>query len=297
VIPDNSLAGLPWEALVVDASETDEPQYLLDVDLPIEYAPSATILMNLAERAAAKGTSDRPPVLTIGDCRYPQPTAPKDETLLAQLTPRSRYGTVGGELTPLPFSRREMQWVAEVFGAKGIDVAWLKQELATEATVRHNVSDRRIAHFACHGLVDQAYGNLFGALALTPGGSPNDPADDGFLTLAEVYELNLKGCELAILSACDTNIGPQQRGESIWALSRGFLVAGSRRVVASNWLVDDESAASLVSYFCSILAKAEKEGGVVDYASALHAAKRWVRSQEKWARPYYWGTFVLIGPN
>ncbi len=42
----------------------------------------------------------------------------------------------------------------------------------------------------------------------------------------------------------------------MWALSRGFLVAGSRRVVASNWLVDDEAAASLTSYFCAGVASA-----------------------------------------
>ena len=71
---------------------------------------------------------------------------------------------------------------------------------------------------------------------------------------------------------------------------------GSRRVVASNWLVDDQAAASLVSYFCSGVAKGEKSGRV-DYAEALHNAKRWVRQQDKWQSPYYWATFVLVGPN
>jgi CHAT domain-containing protein len=146
-------------------------------------------------------------------------------------------------------------------------------------------------------LVDESYGNLFGALALTPGPDPGDPANDGFLTLAEIYELHLDDCELAILSACDTNYGPLQQGEGVWALSRGFLVAGSRRVVASNWLVDDEAAASLISVFCTYVARAEKQGKPVDYAEALQKAKRWVRRQEKWSSPYYWGTFVLVGPN
>ena len=106
-----------------------------------------------------------------------------------------------------------------------------------------------------------------------------------------------KGCQLAILSACDTNVGPEQRGEGVWALSRGFLVAGARRVVASNWLLHDEAGASIVSYFCSIIARAEKEGKQPDYAQALQDAKRWARQQEKWQNPYHWATFVLIGPN
>jgi hypothetical protein len=86
---------------------------------------------------------------------------------------------------------------------------------------------------------------LTSVLALTPGPPGSPPANDGFLTLAEIYELDLKGCELAILSACQTNFGPEQRGEGVVALSRGFLAAGARRVLASNWLVDDEAAASL----------------------------------------------------
>ena len=106
----------------------------------------------------------------------------------------------------------------------------------------------------------------------------------------------MKGSELAILSACQTNYGPQQKGEGTWALSRGFLVAGSRRVVASNWLVDDEATASLVSFFCAGLAQAEKAGQPVDHAAALQAAKRWVRQQDKWKSPYYWASMVLIGP-
>jgi CHAT domain-containing protein len=147
-------------------------------------------------------------------------------------------------------------------------------------------------------LVDNQFGNFFGALALTPGnrGAENS-ADDGFLTLPEIYALNLKGCEAAILSACQTNYGPQQRGEGVWALSRGFLVAGSRRVIASNWLADDAAAASLVSIFCSHLAKQRQANEPLDYAKALHEAKRWVRKQEKWRQPYYWGSFVLIGPG
>ena len=157
---------------------------------------------------------------------------------------------------------------------------------APSATILNNV------------LLREKHGNLFGTLALTPGDTQN-PADDGFLTLSEIYGLDLNGCELAILSACSTNAGPQQQGEGVWALSRGFLVGGARRTVASNWPVDDEAAASLISYYCGGLALAEKMhgAGAVDYAAALHSARRWVRSQEKWQSPFYWSSFVLVGPN
>lgn len=298
VIPDGPLVQFPFETLVVDPGPNGEaPLYLLDAGPPMLYAPSATILMNLAERTERPEKPVVEPVLTVGDCRYHEPSQSASQGLLAQLTPRSRYGALGGQLEPLPYSAWEIQWVADVFGKQGSKVAWLRGDLATEAAVRANAPGRRVLHFACHGLVDQAYGNLFGALALTPGRDPAKFADDGFLTLAEIYGLNLKGCELTILSACETNVGPRNRGEGVWALSRGFLAAGSRRVVASNWLVDDEAAASLISYWCSMLANAEKERRLPDYARSLHEAKRWVRKQEKWQSPYYWGGFVLMGPS
>ena len=300
VIPDGALALLPFETLIVEPGEA--PKYLLDVGPPILYAPSATLLLNLAQRPAdGPGTNaSAQPVLTIANPVYggsPRTPAAAASSLDA-LAARSRYGAVGGHLAALPHTGTESAWVSDVYKQQGIASAGLLAGLATEANVRFNVRGRRVLHFACHGLTDQAYGNFFGALALTPGkqGMAN-PADDGFLTLPEIYELDLKSCELAILSACETNYGPQQKGEGVWALSRGFLVAGARRVVASNWLVDDEAAASLVSYFCAGIAEPEARSEPANHAKALHDAKRWVRRQEKWQSPYYWGTFVLVGPN
>lgn len=294
VVPDAALAAFPFDTLVVELGE--KPKYLLDVGPPIVTAPSATLLMNLM---GAKATDDSVPskkLLSVADPNYGVPSA-TPVAALENLSARSRYGALRGSLTPLPYTAWECSWVAETFRKAGLDAGVLQKANAREASVRMYAPGRKYLHFACHGLVDQSYGNLFGALALTPGpAGSSDSADDGFLTLAEIYELNLRGTELSILSACDTNYGPNQKGEGVWSLSRGFLVAGSKRVIASNWLVDDEAGASLVSVFCSELVK-EKPDVSLDYASKLQAAKRWVRKQEKWQSPYYWGTFVLVGPN
>jgi len=294
VVPDGPLALLPLESLVVAAG--DEPRYLLDAGPPIAYAPSATILLNLADREAPARPGGAAQVLSAGDPQYgASPAAPSSE-VLAQLSAPARYSRLSGRGVSLPYAGWETQWVADVVGEQGFPVTTLTRSEATEARVRAALPGRWIVHLACHGLADQAYGNLFGALALTPGRSPGDPADDGFLTLAEIYALDVRGTELAVLSACRTNYGPQQQGEGVWALSRGFLVAGTRRVVASNWLVDDEAAASLVSYFLAIVAREQKQHGRADYAAALHRARQWVRAQQKWQSPYYWSTFVLVGP-
>ena len=286
VVPNGPLAFLPFETLVT--SNDGEPSYLLDRGPPILYAPSVTVLDSLRIRASSAPPADREPVLSVGDPKY-------DGDPLAEAAARSALARA--KLTALPFSGLESRWVTEVFGKDGLPTAQLLQEEATEANVREAAPGRRVLHLACHGLTDQAHGNLFGALALAQGENPEeDPGDDGFLSLAEIYDLNLSGCELAILSACETNYGPEQEGEGIWTLSRGFLVAGSRRVVASNWVVDDEAAASLVSYFCAGVAQAEKSGDTHAFGKSLLAAKRYIRASEKWKAPYYWASMVLIGP-
>jgi CHAT domain-containing protein/tetratricopeptide (TPR) repeat protein len=300
VVPDGPLSLLPLDVLVL--ARGNPPRYLLDVGPPIVYGPSATVLHSIAARSGPPPSGERQPVLTVGRPVYARPgsnlVAVRGADTPGPWNALARYRSAGGQFADLPFSEHESRWVADVFGRHGMKSGQLIGRQATEANVRFNVPNRRVVHLACHGLTDQQYGNLFGALALTPGpASVADPADDGLLTLAEIYRLNLRGCELAILSACQTNYGPQQRGEGVWALSRGFLVAGARRVVASNWLVDDEAAATLMSYFASIVARTEKDGGPVDYAGALHRAKQLVRREEKWESPYYWGTFVLVGPN
>jgi CHAT domain-containing protein/tetratricopeptide (TPR) repeat protein len=294
IVPDGPLALLPFEALVVGGDQ--DARFLLDDGPPIAYAPSAAVLMNLIERPVVPSPPDREPVLALGDPAYPGNNPGHDEAAQSGLlTSRSRYAIAGGKLPRLPHSAQEAQWVAANFSAAGIKAGVLDGVNATEHAVRYWAPGRKVLHMACHGLADASYGNYFGSLALTPGPQIRTD-DDGFLTLAEICELKLKGCELAILSACQTNYGPQQKGEGTWALSRGFLVAGARRVVASNWLVDDEAAASLVSRFCGGLAQAEKAGKKVDYAAALQEAKRWVRKQEKWRSPYYWASLVLVGP-
>lgn len=291
IVPDGPLALLPFEALVVE--QEPELKFLLDVAPPISYSPSATILMNLAQRPVVEIPADRDPVLALGDPAY-NAASPAQSDQVAQID--TAFRSRGGKLSRLPYSGLEATWVARTFSQHGMKAGVLRDTAATEAAVRTHASNRRIVHLACHGLADDELDNFFGALALAPGnGARPNSRDDGFLTLSELYELDLRACELAILSACQTNYGPRHEGEGVWALSRSFLVAGSRRVVASNWLVDDKAGASLISYFCGALVKQPQQE--TDYASALREAKRWTRDQTEWRHPYYWATFELIGPR
>ncbi len=195
------------------------------------------------------------------------------------------------------------------FAAAHMAATRLLPDEATEARVQSEAVGRKVVHLACHGFAEQEHGNLSGCLLLTAGADPEVPSGDGELTLEEIYGLKMKGCELTILSACSTNTGEQQRGEGVWALSRGFLVAGSRRVVATNWGVEDNACVVLVDRMCWYIAhdlENSQQNGPVDYAAALQKAKHQIcrhplhykawGGKEEWKSPRYWSSFVLLGP-
>src|SRR5207342_758456 len=82
-----------------------------------------------------------------------------ERSALAVLGPQARFSRGGGKLTALPFSGWESSWVADVFGKVGINVNKFVKADATEAKLRENISGRAVIHLACHGLVDQQFGN------------------------------------------------------------------------------------------------------------------------------------------
>jgi CHAT domain-containing protein len=216
---------------------------------------------------------------------------------------REAYLGLGGRLPPLPATAKECERIARVF--QGGKVTVLQGEQATERGVRDHIAGCRFIHLAAHGLVDQQHDNLFGAIALTPPAQGVDSAeDDGFHSLHEIHDLPLSGCQLAVLSACQTNVGPDRPLEAGSTLAQAFLAAGARRAVCSHWSVDDASTAELMGTFFEQIAKAAKQYDSADkehrdpieYAAALHEAQKRVRSQPQWSSPYYWTPLVLIGP-
>jgi CHAT domain-containing protein len=286
VVPDGPLHKLPLEGLLL--ADDPQPRYVLDELPPITYVPALAVLPLLAERRLLPPAGSLS-LLTVASPAYPS-GGYKGPSTEARKPRDSQQGPVvlglRGQLPPLRFSALESQRIRGCFPADRVKA--LEGAAATEKAVVAALAGRRIVHIAAHGFAAEQFDNLFGALALTPPPpGPATPDNDGFLSLHEIYRLPLQDCELAVLSACRTNVGPQPPLEAGVTLASGFLAAGARRVVASHWSVDDESTAELMGVFFEEVTAAARRGQAVSFAQALQLARQKVRAVPRWAAPYY----------
>ena len=149
------------------------------------------------------------------------------------------------------------------------------------------LSKYQYVHFATHGILSLEHPELSG-IALSMVDEKGQP-QNGYLRLNEIYNLNLPA-ELVVLSACETGVGKQIRGEGLIALTRGFMYAGAKRVVASLWKVDDSATAELMAQFYKEMFVNKKRP-----PEALKEAQKHISNQRRWRSPYFWAGFVLQG--
>lgn len=287
IVPDGALHGLPFEALeYLDG-------YLLDHLPPVTYAPSVSILSMLLNRTSKVQAPATELLLSVGDPEYPGETSRASEKPRPD-TPPQMFVSLGGSLPRLSGSREECINVAKNFTERNVTL--LLGSDATERRFRDKVHGVNFLHVAAHGLVNETEETLFNAIALSQSVSDSDLENDGMLTLSEIHLLDLAACELAVLSACQTNIGPERPFEAASSLARGFLAAGAKRVVSSHWEVNDVSTAKLIAAFFRELSTNRESAVPAAYAVALKSARLHVRNHPEWADPYFWAPFVLIGP-
>ena len=189
-------------------------------------------------------------------------------------------------ITRLPFTR---------FEAEGILKAAPSSQSLKATDFRANrdtvtgaqLAEYRFVHFATHGILNSDHPELSG-IVLSLVNERGHP-EDGFLRLNEIYNLNLP-VDLVVLSACQTGLGKEIRGEGLIGLTRGFMYAGAPRVVASLWKVDDAATAELMKRFYQGMLKDNLRP-----AEALRAAKIEMWGQKRWSAPFYWAAFELQG--
>jgi len=141
----------------------------------------------------------------------------------------------------------------------------------------------RFFHIASHGLLD-AEKPQFSGLVFTPDAAGGDP----FWRTFEIFNARIPS-ELAVLSACETGLGKLVSGEGIFGLTRAFLYAGAPAVCVSLWKVADKSSPHLMSAFYEVILAGQSPAG------ALRAAQQKLDGQRRFAHPYWWAPFVVVG--
>jgi len=186
----------------------------------------------------------------------------------------------------LKFTRQEAdQILAEAPRGKNLRAVDFRANRAMATGTE--LSNYRYVHFATHGYIDSDRPDL-SAIVLSLVDEEGKP-EDGFLRAHEIYNLDLPA-ELVVLSACETGLGKEIKGEGLVGLTRGFMYAGARRVVVSLWNVNDKATAELMARFYRGMLRDKKTP-----AAALRSAQIEMSRQRQWQSPYYWSAFVLQG--
>ncbi len=297
IIGDGALQYLPFSALIEKTEANTAPRYLVDGHELISL-PSASVLAQLRRDLGAPRSGslrDRPlaprslavfadPVFSVNDERLKGVAPLRVKPLSPELARSARES--GVLFDRLPFTRSEAEQILALVSGKN-NLPELGFEANRERLLNQQLSQYRYLHFATHGLLNSKNPQLSGlvlSLLDQKGRSVN-----GFLRLYDIFNLNLPA-ELVVLSACETGLGQEVKGEGLISLTRGFIYAGAARVVVSLWSVDDRATSLLmVKFYEGILQKN------LSPAQALQEAQQALKQDPNFASPYFWAGFTLQG--
>ena len=186
----------------------------------------------------------------------------------------------------LPFSREEAETIAALVPRAQVFKA-TDFEATRDAAIGSALQGYRIVHFATHGVFDSERPALSGLVFSLV--NPRGGFRDGYLRLHDIYNVQLDA-ELVVISACQTALGKEIRGEGLVGLARAFMYAGAPRIVASLWEVSDLATAELMKRFYRGMLEQKLRP-----AAALHAAQRQMQADPRWREPFYWAGFTLVG--
>jgi len=289
VVADGILHAIPFAALPMPRSDdSTQPAVPLVADHDVVNLPSASTL------ALLRGDWVQQPRWQKAALVFADPVYERDDPrlgvtdsnprLLAEAQAPETRAVGGIRISRLVQTRHEARRIAAL--ASPADVA-LDFEASRTTATSSNLADYKIVHFAAHGIVDDRHPELSGiVLSLF---DKKGQLQDGFLRLHDIYNLKVPA-DLVVLSACGTALGKEVVGEGLIGLVRGFMYAGTRRVVASLWEVDDEATSELMARFY----RGMFEKNLAPPA-ALRAAQNELMADPRWHAPFYWAAFVLQG--
>jgi CHAT domain-containing protein len=309
VVADGALNYVPFEVLLktTDGGDFASLAYLVKTNEVI-YAPSASVVGAIKQQRAK--TNSRAlliiadPVFNSNDARARKASAAAAGTdadvrglgiqsALADVDGSAPALGANGTMEGLPLARLtgtrvEAEQISKIAKAAGgqADV-WLDLDASEENLDTRDMSKYRIIHVATHGLLNAERPQFTGVVLSLVGNKTRD----GFVRTDEVFNLRL-GSPLVMLSACETGLGKEKRGEGVMGLTRAFMYAGAPTVGVSLWSVADKSTADLMTDFYQRLLSASAANTT---SGALRGAQLAMISGKKYSAPFYWAPFVLVG--
>jgi CHAT domain-containing protein len=292
IVAAGALEYLPFSALPVPGAAPGIRAIPLIATHEIVTLPSASVLAMLR-----RDTVSRPPgpttvailadpVFEASDPRVTSASARAPAVSGLRGDDTFEFGPLRTGFARLPFSREEANAIASLAGERSVFKA--TDFRASRATVLDGtLQGHRIVHFATHGVLDNQRPALSGLILslFDERGAPQN----GFLRLHDIYNMRLDA-DLVVLSACQTALGKEIRGEGLVGLTRAFMYAGAPRVVATLWQVSDLATAELMKRFYRGVLQQK-----LPPSAALRAAQRQMARDPRWASPYYWAGFVMQG--
>lgn len=286
IVGEGVLQYLPFAALL---SPDSRP---LIVDHEIVTLPSASVLAVLREEFANRKPASRSvavladPVFSANDVRLNLKASHTEGSSLWNDAQRSAGESGLDSLVRLRFSRQEADQIARLAN-DGRSLKALDFSANRAAAMDTRLSDYRIVHFATHALLNNQHPDLSGiVLSLV---DEQGRTQNGFLRLYDIYNLKLNA-DLVVLSACQTALGKEIKGEGLMGLTRGFMYAGAPRVVASLWRIDDRATAEIMKRFYTAMLK---DG--LSPSAALRAAQLSMLHDPRFQSPHFWAPFTLQG--
>lgn len=273
VVAEGALQYIPFDALPVPGAKN---RTLLLETNEVVVLPSMSTLIAIRDKQNRTSSTRKlvaiiaDPVFSGSDDRVQVNANLPEERSLNRLTHASEEADAISAVAP---------WGTTMV-AKGF-------EASRETAMSSDVGQYQIVHFATHAFPDNDQPEL-SSIVLTRVDRNGERAD-GLMPLHDIYSLDLSA-ELTVLSACQTALGKETKGEGLVGLTHGFMSAGSKSVVASLWKVDDRATAILMADFYKLMLQ---QG--MSPAAAMRSAKLKMMRDKQWSAPYYWAGFVVQG--
>ena len=286
VVADGALQYVPFAALPVRANR---PVILDNELISLPSASSFAVhRQNLANRKPAPKAVAviADPVFSVNDVRLKSGASASGPSGTRRIEHLSGTSSSQLSIPRLPFTRWEADQILAV-APRQSSMSVLDFRANRSIATSEELSKYRYVHFATHGYLDTARAGL-SAIVLSMVDEQGKP-QDGFLRTHDIYNLKLPA-ELVVLSACETGLGKDIKGEGLEGLTRGFMYAGARRVIVSLWNVNDKATATLMQRLYAGILRGNKTP-----SAALRAAQIEMLRMRPWQSPYYWAPFVVQG--